>query len=280
MAFPSRNSFYTELASLVDRLTRGDFWQTLSGVLDHICRLDEFAVFHYVWSEPPRRVFDRNSSAERDHLHGKLLSAAYLIGPYYNRIVKAEAPVGFYPIDEIIPDGFKESEYYRIYYQEKHAADEGMFYVPLEQGVSLGLLAERRLPSAAFSADEIDAQRSAAPLISALVRQRWNLAEAARDARSPMGEQMVTALECFGCDLLSDRERQIAQLILRGHSSKSGARELGISPETERVHRKRLYGKLDVSSQSELFWLFIQSVAYFDPQKRNDPLQSLLQKRE
>ena len=38
---------------------------------------------------------------------------------------------------------------------------------------------------------------------------------------------------------------------------KSTAQELGISPETVRMHRKNLYLKLDINSQSELFAQFI-----------------------
>jgi DNA-binding CsgD family transcriptional regulator len=194
-------------------------------------------------------------------------------------VVRANAPQGFYHIDEIIPDAFRESDYYRIYYQAKRSVDEGIFFVPIGTGISVGLLAERRHPTAAFTAAELEELRNLAPLLSALIRHRWLLVESPTKAATAMAEQMTTALDCFGRETLSDRERQIAALILHGHSSKSGARELGISPETERVHRKRLYGKLSVSGQSELFWLFIQAVKHFDPLLRNDPLKSLLEER-
>jgi DNA-binding CsgD family transcriptional regulator len=155
-----------------------------------------------------------------------------------------------------------------------------MFFVPLDAGISIGLLAERKNPSPRFSDDDVSALRNIAPFISALVRQRWKLVGTSGDHQRLRNQHMVTALECFGREVLSDREREITELILRGHSSKSGARELGISPETERVHRKRLYSKLGISSQAELFWLFIQSVRYFNPATHNDPLQVLLSQRE
>ena len=53
-------------------------------------------------------------------------------------------------------------------------------------------------------------------------------------------------------DLLTERERQIVGYLLRGYSSKACARELDISPATERVHRKNIYQKLGVNSQSGL----------------------------
>ena len=276
MTFSSKSDFYAALGRVTDALTDDGFWPAVCEFLESECPLDEFAVFHYVWSEAPQRIFDCNPSAERDRLHGELLQAAYLIGPYYNNIVRAQADSGFYTIDEIAPDAFRESEYHRIYYREKHASDEGMFFVPLAAGVSLGLLVERRSPSPRFSSLEISSLKDAAPLLSALVRQRWNAVSTFDDAAQLKSQHMVTALECFGRDVLSEREREIAELMLRGHSSKSGARLLKISPETERVHRKRLYGKLGISSQAELFWLFIQSVRYFNPATHNDPLKALL----
>jgi DNA-binding CsgD family transcriptional regulator len=280
MTSSSNTHLFAAFGQLAEKLTDNDFWPTVCSFVESECRLDEFAVFHYVWSKAPRRIFDCHSSPDRDRLHGELLQAAYLIGPYYNSIVRAQADSGFYTIDELAPDAFRESEYHRIYYAEKQASDEGMFFVPLEDGVSIGLLAERRKPSEGFSEAEISLMKSMSPCITALVRQRWRLVGASGNQQRMRNQHMVTALECFGRDLLSEREREIAELILRGHSSKSGARELGISPETERVHRKRMYGKLDISSQAELFWLFIQSVRYFNPATHNDPLQVLLAQRD
>jgi len=279
MATASQLHYFAALARVVDELGRNDFWPTACDFLEHVCPLDEVAVFQYVWSEHPERLYDRKPTRERDRLHGELLSAAYLIGPYYNRVVKAQADTGFYPIDAIAPEGFRDSEYYKIYFREKRAADEGMFYAPFEPGIAIGLLVERRLPSPAFTAAELETCQATAPLVAALVRRHRSLGNSISRHRPQVGDQMVTALECFGRDVLSKREREIAELILRGHSSKSGARELGISPETERVHRKRLYHKLAISSQSELFWLFIQSVEHFDPVTHNDPLRSMLESR-
>lgn len=217
MTVSSKSAFYTTLGHLADELTGEEFWPALCQLVESECPLDELAVFHYVWSEAPRRIFDCNPSTERDRLHGELLQAAYLIGPYYNNIVKAQAKSGFYTIDEIVPDAFRESEYHRIYYREKQAADEGMFFVPLDAGISIGLLAERKNPSPRFSDDDFSALRNIAPFISALVRQRWKLVGTSGDQQRLRNQHMVTALECFGREVLSDREREITELILRGH---------------------------------------------------------------
>jgi DNA-binding NarL/FixJ family response regulator len=53
-------------------------------------------------------------------------------------------------------------------------------------------------------------------------------------------------------DALSDREREIFQLIAEGHSSKEAADVLGISPATVETHRAHIMDKLDVHSTAEL----------------------------
>lgn len=54
------------------------------------------------------------------------------------------------------------------------------------------------------------------------------------------------------------REVETARLILQGFSSKAIAQQLGISPETVKVHRRNLYHKLNVSGHGELFALVLQ----------------------
>jgi DNA-binding CsgD family transcriptional regulator len=59
------------------------------------------------------------------------------------------------------------------------------------------------------------------------------------------------------------RETEIAALILQGHSNVSIGQALKISGETVKVHRKHLYAKLSISSQTELFLLFIDRIKQF-----------------
>ena len=61
-------------------------------------------------------------------------------------------------------------------------------------------------------------------------------------------------------DALTDREREVVQLILRGHSSESIGFNLGISLGTVKTHRKNVYAKLAISSQSELLSRFLKSL--------------------
>lgn len=83
----------------------------------------------------------------------------------------------------------------------------------------------------------------------------------------------------FGSSLLTERECRIAQYLLRGHSTRSLAERLGISEDTVKTHRKNLYTKLDIAKQSELFSLFIDSLAQAQEGLSKDPLESYLRRR-
>jgi two-component system response regulator NreC len=53
-------------------------------------------------------------------------------------------------------------------------------------------------------------------------------------------------------DTLSEREREIFQLVAEGHSNKDVAQILAISPATVETHRARILEKLDVHNTAEL----------------------------
>jgi len=53
-------------------------------------------------------------------------------------------------------------------------------------------------------------------------------------------------------DLLSKREREVAELLSTGMGTKAVAKQLDLSPKTVEFHRTRLYRKLDVTNAVEL----------------------------
>jgi DNA-binding CsgD family transcriptional regulator len=74
------------------------------------------------------------------------------------------------------------------------------------------------------------------------------------DAQRPGQENRF---QNFGSGVLTDREMEVVQLILVGHSSASIALQLVVSISTIKTHRRNIYGKLEISSQAELFSLFL-----------------------
>lgn len=58
---------------------------------------------------------------------------------------------------------------------------------------------------------------------------------------------------------LTARELDVGRLMLSGCSSKEIARKLEISVETVKIHKKHMYSKPGIKSQSELFSIFLQA---------------------
>jgi two-component system, LuxR family, response regulator FixJ len=51
---------------------------------------------------------------------------------------------------------------------------------------------------------------------------------------------------------LTQREREVAQLIAEGASNKEAGRRLGISPRTVEIHRARIMAKLGARNAADL----------------------------
>ena len=270
-----------QITSILKKIDKPAFWGQLKELIALYLRFDFASAFSYYKDYQPSRLVDLTPSAARDRLHFTLLSAAYLIGPYYNKLISTHVDNGFYALGDIAPDALKESEYYRVYYSEKNVGDEGMFLVRLEPEKYVSFLIERKTSAAEFSLREREELNMLAPLVCTLIQQHYHSnSQEHEDESERFDEYFSKAFNKFGSEILTPREKNIAHLILRGHSSKSGARELDISPNTERVHRRRLYEKLGITSQAELFWMFIESTSHYDGSSEQDPLAIYLQNRD
>jgi DNA-binding CsgD family transcriptional regulator len=100
------------------------------------------------------------------------------------------------------------------------------------------------------------------PMVRFTLSRHWRSVSRVQDNTchptwSIQGEAMEQAFDRFAADRLTQRQRLIVQLILRGHSNVSIGLRLGITEGTVKIHRKAIYERLDISSQSELFSMFI-----------------------
>jgi len=66
-------------------------------------------------------------------------------------------------------------------------------------------------------------------------------------------------------DRLTQRRRQVATLVLRGHSNREIAEKLGLTVGTVKVHLHAMYEKLDVHSRGE----FASAVTQLRKSNRN-----------
>lgn len=195
---------------------------------------------------------NRKLLLERYFTHG------YLLDPFSFAVAKG-LPEGFYTLREIAPDDFFASEYYKTYYLGGGSVEDCYLMLELGDRKRISISLYNGVSAKYFTTDQLAILRSLSPLVLELCRQHWrDSAPELGDERIGVDRQLREAFMNFGDGMLTTREQEVCHLLLRGHSVKSTARMLAISPETVRMHRKNLYSKLEVSSQAELFSLLIE----------------------
>ncbi len=280
-----RRRILAETGRLIEAIGQPDFAPALRDAIDAAAPIDSYIVLAYHRRRTPVILHDGLKPEERPVFFETYLSGAYLLSPFYQACMASNEPA-FHLISEIAPDGFAESEFSKAYYAPAGIVDEAGYALPHGPGgavlVSIGRV-EIREP---FDAEEARRLSDLLPVLAAAVRRHWPPGKAPRavdgTAQPTMRGHLQAAYEGFGTSLLTGRERDVALLMLRGHSSKSAARRLAISPDTERVHRRNIYDKLGIASQAELCSLFFEALAE-EPAAGSagpaDPLASLLSRR-
>lgn len=84
----------------------------------------------------------------------------------------------------------------------------------------------------------------------------WSLEADARGQAQP--DPLAVGTRQFDA-VLSPRECEIVELILTGHPTTLIAEKLGLSRGTVKNHRRRIYDKLDITTERELFLMYIEA---------------------
>lgn len=197
------------------------------------------------------------------------LDIAYVLDPFYE-VFKQNRGDELLMLDEIAPDDFKHSEYYLKFYKSMRLTIECGLMLPISSRAALFFSFGASRPERQINRKLL---RETLPLIASLVRRHWTvLSPENSNGLGRLAAHLDAALHAFGNTVLSPRETEIVAMILKGHSSKTIASAFQNSPETIKVHRKRIYTKLGIASQGELLSLFLASVMRMPPNAVGDPL--------
>ncbi len=188
----------------------------------------------------------------------------YLLDPFYKATANGIRS-GIHSMAELAPDQFYKSEYYKSYYVQTGPVDEVAFFTPVKDGwiVATSLMRAPSRPS--FSAHDLRTLRIVEPLVRGIAEMHWRTddrlktATQVEDGKEVLRRTVQDALEARGMPPLTPRELQVVGFVLEGHSSESIANLLDISAGTVRIHRKNIYAKMRISSQRELFSIFINA---------------------
>ena len=267
---PQLSSEQTQhLTDAITALGSDDFGAELLSFIRGVVDFDSGVIMAYPEDAKLVVLEDQLAAGDRAPFDGPYRNGLYLLSPLY--LGCRDGRRGCFHISEIAPEGFTEGEFYQLYYSTNGSIDQAAFLCESGHGTPIAISIERTESLPPFNKRERAALGGIAELVSQLVRQqRWGSLVDINAPPQDMHAHLENVLSLFGSSTLTPRERDVVRLILRGYPSKSVARELNISTQTEQVHRKNIYHKLGISSLSELFTLFFDAIA--QPAAGTDPL--------
>ncbi|WP_082910098.1 helix-turn-helix domain-containing protein [Sinorhizobium glycinis] len=249
-------------ASLDDEAVGQAFRRLMSSLMI----FDYVVVFAYRGKERPIDLYSTFDAKDHVLFVSLYQAGPYLLDPFYHAACAPKQ--GAWRMRELAPDRFFSSEYYRTYYVQTGLAEEVGFFVPVSEQVTVVLSLMRREATGTFSAAEFALLKKAEPLVAGLVRHHWaDLDRRFDTALAKTGRSRRKALHPPADGVwrhlnLTDREAAIIELVLQGHSSESIGLKLGISTGTVKVHRRNVYRKLGISSQTQLLSLYIKKLGH------------------
>ena len=261
--------WHEDAGKVVRRLRGPRYAQALVAALRHLVHFDFSVMFAYRGDERPIDLYDDFGSARREVFVTIYQEGPYLLDPFF-RASRDRIKSGLYRLRDLAPDRFYQSEYFRSYYAKTGLSEEIGFFVALPDNVGAVISLMRAGDHQVFSEKEMARLRIVEPFVRATAEYNWENLAARFSGSDPDPEQQILertiddTFRNFGRALLSPREREVVGLVLRGHSSESISKLLGISAGTVKVHRKNIYAKLGIASQSELFSIFLNALTKTD----------------
>jgi len=251
----------------------GKIWEPLakaiaaSGTQDHVdCLIDLIGadvphdlvtVTRYSATKMPEFVKHRRFS---DEMVRRYLNDYYVFDPFY-AWWRRERRRGIVPLKGLADDEVKRGRYIAEFLAQSEICDE--VGILLEDGGDwcFGIFLDRSTKP--FRDSDIALLNQRLPVFASLhdLDTRSRAPDFSRTTASAEMGATPRKEPNIGDDLwpeLSQRERELVQLILAGHPTATISGRLGITVGTVKNHRRRIYEKLDITTERELFLQFFQ----------------------
>ncbi len=274
---PTANEYPDTLPAVIDSIGSELFSAALLEFIRSTANFDSAVLMAYPETSALQVIHNALHPGDQSGFGTRYQDHLWLLSPLY---LSAKSGVrGFFHILDIAPDNFKYSEYYNLYYHSNGVKDQVGFLVESGDGTPIAISLERTAALRSFSKADKKRLKAATATISALIKQQWpagmSISATTDTLETNLHQHVEKLLSLFGSSCLTPRERDVVQLVLKGYLSKAAAQRLGISTQTEQVHRKNIYRKLGLSSHGELFSLFFDVLVQPCPAE-GDPLSTLI----
>ena len=259
----------SDIGNLIDSIDSHDFLKESASMICNLSNSTYSTVFVYAKNQAPLYVFDSFEGRKHKDAIRTFIDKTYIISPFYRKCTRGIRAGLYLAKDLYKPNDCEVDDMVRsLELAVEHSDQEELGYrtrdwpklqseismaIPLDDGRIVEIAIYRDPQSASFEEKFPDDLAELYPVLSACFRRFWSRNETRfYDEHAPFCKNFAP--------LLSKREHQVIDLILKGHSSEAISLILGISITTVKSHRKMSYHKLKISTQAELMSLYLMSL--------------------
>lgn len=242
-------AWHQTMAKLIESINRPSFWSLLTHTIGDYVRFDNWVCLQFNGGEMPVVLAESAPQSEQeDRLFRDYLHSFYRQDPFY-QAANSRISSGLIRLDDIISEQFDDSDYYQRYFRLNIVGDEVQFNHPMSDGSTLCLSLGKH---DRFQPQDMAMLTLIQPWVLALMVQRFQYEQQLQPEPIQAGTDQLVAPNCQ-IQSLTSREQEVCQHMLDGLAVKQIAQRMDISVETVRAHKKHIYSKLGINSQSQLF---------------------------
>lgn len=262
-----------KLAAIIEALGTPGFSSALADYLQTLLPCSHLIILGCRRGKHPIYLYDAIPH-NREYLFQRYLTDSYLTDPFYQfTVVDHGDSVLSLPeirgrLDQ--PD-YLQARYQQEFCQQTGVFDELCLCTRLDDDRWILLFTGQAGEDETRHRMQFNELQADASILHALIRQQWAgvaqatannpdtglLQSSAMADKSEFRQALQAAMHSFGEALLTPKEQAITLLIVQGYDSADIAQLEGIALGTVKNHRKSIYRKLNVSSLSELYQLFM-----------------------
>ncbi|WP_025809745.1 helix-turn-helix domain-containing protein [Pseudomonas chlororaphis] len=263
-----RSEDVRSISKIVSAIGSDDLGKTIDTVLRSKLAFDMSCGYLFRFNHNAILVHNGYNASVSKRTLSAYIRGGYLLDPFYVACVN-DHPAGLWRMSDLAPDsffssGFSISKDIHPCVSSYHGTlvEEVGFIIPIQPQVAIVYSLMRNLNSGNFQAWEMEELTTLAPFFASVFELHCRIKyhdcfTDAEHADVRLEDAFIEILQ----GQLTDTQRYIAKLILQGHSTASIAALLKISEGTVKVHKHNIYQRLDISTNAELFRMFINYLA-------------------
>ncbi|MFV0477151.1 MAG: response regulator transcription factor [Parahaliea sp.] len=268
-----------DLSRVIGVLGEHDFFPHLLAAIKSQVAFDSPWIWLFRNKRPPRLLYGDTSSTASWASLNRYIEGAYEDDPFYQVCHRPKTRI--YRLSQLAGSKLTETRYYQEFHGALNIIDKVAYFNRLTPDIAICLSLMRCNSSKPFSDDEFAHLSALADPVSELLSIQCQHKHFSIEhlIQPDIDRQIKQAFDSFGSSILSPREKDVLNMMLHGYNTTASAKKLNLAIETVRRHRKGIYRKLDVNSQTALFSLFINAMSCLAEACEEDPLLIYLSPR-